>query len=115
MTLTPGLFGAWKKERSSDVAARIVRLPFEALYQAGGSLRLTGRVETSLIRLDSDARGLAAFELTDGRGSGTSWLWSAGLRWLVNDNLTATLVYDGRAPDGARTIHTARFQLRAQF
>lgn len=115
ITITPGVFGAWKKDRGSDTTARIARLPVEALYQAGGSLRLTTRLEASVIRLDSDARGLTAFELTDGRGGGTSWLWNAGLRWLVNENLTATLVYDGRAPDSSPVIHTARFQLRAQF
>jgi hypothetical protein len=115
LTVTPGVLAAGRKDRSSGGTANLYRVPVEGLYQAGGSIRVTSRAEWNHVALDRDVFGLTAFELTDGRGAGTSYLWNLGVRWLVNDSLTATLVYDGRAPEGRAAIHTARFQLRAEF
>ena len=64
---------------------------------------------------------IAAFEtkttllLTDGRGPGTSGLWSAGAQAALSRLLSLTLAYDGRAAPGAPTIHTLRMQVSATF
>jgi hypothetical protein len=67
------------------------------------------------VRLDGTAIGLAEFELTDGRGPGTSYLWGIQGQYHLNEYLRATLQYDGRLPDGLSAIHTMRMQLSAVF
>ena len=60
-------------------------------------------------------RGLTLYELTEGRGAGTSYLWGASGQYLINSVLRASFFYDARAPQGAPTIHTVRMQLSAVF
>ena len=61
------------------------------------------------------ATGLAAFELTDGRGAGTSYLWGGTLQYSINAFLRASATYDGRAPAEAPPLHTVRMQVTAVF
>ncbi|MEM8559270.1 MAG: hypothetical protein AAGG50_15720 [Bacteroidota bacterium] len=58
--------------------------------------------------------GLAAFELADGRGAGTSYLRGRTLQCTINAFLRAS-AYDGRAPAEALTLHTVRMQVTAVF
>ena len=61
------------------------------------------------------ANGLTSFELTEGRGPGTSYLWGLVGQYTINSLLRASLFYDGRAPADAPVIHTVRMQLSAVF
>jgi hypothetical protein len=58
---------------------------------------------------------LSLFELTDGRGPGTSALWGLDAQIGLTDRLRATVAYDGRAPSGAPVVQTVRLQLSAVF
>lgn len=96
--------------------AFVVRVPVEARWTRAGRLSLTARVERSDVRLRGEAGGgLALFELTEGRGAGTSYLWGLNGQVGLTDQLRATVAYDGRAPASAPVIQTVRVQLSAVF
>lgn len=106
---------AWKQERQSNSAARVLQLPIEVIRETGSRARTTFRLEHARNNLDANRSGWVAWELTDGRGSGNSWLWRMGLQAELNESLTARLGYDGRKPARGSTVHTGRFQLTAFF
>ena len=111
--------GSFARKRDTGTAeprtADVLKIPLEATWSRPGRFRFRATVEGASVRLDGDAVGLAQFELTDGRGPGTSWLWGVQGRYVINDVLRATLSYDGRAPANAPVIHTFRTQLSASF
>ena len=106
---------ARKRDAIGSRAARIVKLPLEVRYAVPGKMQATLRGETAHVALDGAAAGLARFELTDGRGPGTSFLWSLRGQYTLNEYLRASVSYDGRAPSGAPIIHTMQLQLSALF
>ncbi|PSQ77380.1 MAG: hypothetical protein BRD35_03945 [Bacteroidetes bacterium QH_7_62_13] len=116
-SLTLTLSGEWagKRDRLRDRQARILRTPFEFEWSRAGRLRLTGNVEVAQVSLSDGAVGRALFELTEGRGAGTSMLWGLQARYIISNNLRASLSYDGRAPENASVVHTARAKLSATF
>lgn len=59
--------------------------------------------------------GLALFELTEGRGPGTSYLWGASAQTALGARLRGTLRYDGRAAPGTPVVQTLRVELSALF
>ncbi len=116
-SLTVGLSAtaSRKHDRLQDRRARGVRVPLEVEWTRAGRLRVNGTVEGARVDLEGDARGLAQFRLTDGRGPGTSLLWGLQGRYVITNNLEASLTYDGRAPANADPIHTVRVKLTASF
>lgn len=106
---------AWKEDRVGGRAATLLRAPLELRYQRPGRASLSTRAEVAHVALTGLAVGLAEFELTDGRGPGTSYLWGVSGQYQLNEYLRATLNYDGRLPDGRPAIHTMRMQLSAVF
>ncbi len=104
-----------KKDRRFERSARIVKLPLEVRHNRARKLQVTGRIEVADVTLKGDADGFAQFELTDGRGAGRSFLWSASARYAINQFIRATLSYDGRSPADAPTLHTVRMQVSAIF
>lgn len=106
---------AWKDDAEAERRATVLRLPLEFQFQIPSRLVWTSRFETAHVSVVGESRGLAEFELTDGRGPGTSFLWTSSARYNVNEYLRATLQYDGRAPENAPVIHSLRMQLSAVF
>jgi hypothetical protein len=104
-----------KDDRAGNRSARLLRVPVELQWTRADRFQLTGRIERSDIRLDGEATGLAQFELTDGRGPGTSYLWRLSGQYRFSNQLRATFSYDGRAPAGAPTINNVRLQMNASF
>ena len=109
------LVATQKADAGADRSSRIFRVPLEARYARPSGLLASGLMEWANVRLQGDASGEAAFELTDGRGTGRSLLWNAALTVRLSRSLDLTAQYDGRAPSGAPTIHTGRMQLSATF
>lgn len=96
--------------------AFVVRVPVEARWTRAGRFSVAARLERSDVRLRGEgAGGLALFELTEGRGAGTAYLWGVDGQLGLTDQLRATLAYDGRAPAGAPSVQTVRLQLSAVF
>ncbi len=104
-----------KDDRASNRSARLIKVPVEVQWTRAERFQLTGRIERSDIRLEGTAAGLARFELTDGRGPGTSYLWRLSGQYRFSNQLRATFSYDGRAPAGAPTINNVRLQMSASF
>lgn len=104
-----------KRDDLGDRRARVLKLPLEIRYSRPRKLQLTARVEVADVDMVGDALGLAQYELTDGRGPGTSYLWTLRGQYTVNEYLRATFSYDGRAPSGAPVVHTMQMQLSAIF
>jgi hypothetical protein len=106
---------AWKEDAFSDRSATVIKLPVTIRYRRPRGYQLMGRFEIADVALEGAATGLAAFELTDGRGAGRSTLWSLTGEYAFNSYLRGSVAYDGRAPAGAPVIHTMRMQLSAAF
>ena len=96
--------------------ARMWRLPVELRLARVGRLAATARAEWASVDVRGAAgAGLLSYELTEGRGAGTSYLWGATLDYTLTRYLRASAFYDGRAPASARAVHTFRMQLSASF
>lgn len=106
---------ARKRDQARGRRADIVKVPFELTWSRAGRLRLTANAEVAQVDLNGSAIGRAQFELTDGRGPGTSVLWGVQGQYAFHQNLRATLNYDGRAPATAPPVHTLRVQVTASF
>lgn len=111
---------AWaqKEDRRRGLSAQLWRVPVQGRFSAGSRLQLTGRAEVAHVRLagaGADTGGLAAFELTQGRGAGTSLLWFVNGTYVLSRYLRASVQYDGRVPSEAPALHTVRMQLSAVF
>ncbi|GMQ80968.1 MAG: hypothetical protein BMS9Abin05_0397 [Rhodothermia bacterium] len=104
-----------KDEQNLGGTATTVRIPIDARYRLERKFDLAARFEVASVDLSGQYAGRTAFELTDGRGAGTSYLWRLTLQSNLSDVLTATVSYDGRAPKNRDVIHTARFELSARF
>ena len=116
-TATITIAAAWaqKRDRLQDRRARVLKVPIEAEWNRAGRLRLTGNLELAQVDLTGTGVGIAQYQLTDGRGPGRSLLWGLQGRYVLTDNLEATVRYDGRAPANAPVIHTVRAKLSATF
>jgi hypothetical protein len=99
----------------SERTARIWKFPVQATYALAQKLQVSGRFEVASVELSGEAVGYAEFELTDGRGRGTSFLWNVNGSYAVTSLIRASLSYDGRAPSGAPSIHTVRTQFSLVF
>ncbi|GAB5521085.1 MAG: hypothetical protein RhofKO_33360 [Rhodothermales bacterium] len=106
---------ARKTDSRGDRSARVLRVPLDLSYARARRLFTTVRAEVARVDLDGEASGLAQYELTEGRGPGTSFLWLLNVDYQLSRYLTAKLTYDGRAPATSRVIHTVRMQLSARF
>ena len=109
--------GIWAKKSDAigDREVTLWRAPLEVRYRRIRKAQITVRGEVAVVDLTGNAQGLAAFELTDGRGAGTSYLWGVQGDFTLNQFLRLSFSYDGRAPADAPTLHTARMQLSALF
>jgi hypothetical protein len=106
---------ARKRDRAKGRRVDLYTLPVELTWRQAGRLRLTANAEWARVDLTGAAVGRAQFELTDGRGPGTSFLWGLQGQYAFTDRLRATLNYDGRAPATTDPIHTVRVQVSASF
>jgi hypothetical protein len=111
-----GVF-ARKSDAVGTRRAQVLRAPLEGEWSRVRRLRLTARGEVSRVTItgEENATGRARYELTDGRGVGTTFRWGVGGRYAINEFLSASLSYDGRAPSEAPVVHTARLNLSASF
>jgi hypothetical protein len=103
------------REETGGRTARVLRIPFELQYRRQQRWIITGRFERSDVQLDGSAVGMAAYQLTDGRGPGTSFLWNGTVRYTINRFLNASLIYDGRIPEDVPPVHTVRMEVSATF
>ncbi len=106
---------ARKRDRAKGRQATLYILPIELTWRRAGRLRGSANVEVARVDLSGAAVGQAQFELTDGRGPGTSMLWGLQGQYAFSGNLRASVNYDGRIPATTEPIHTVRVQVSASF
>ena len=106
---------AWKDDAEASRRATVARIPLEFEFQLPARLIWITRFETAHVDLAGESRGLAEYELTDGRGPGTSFMWNSSFRYNISEYLRATIQYDGRSPENAPVVHSLRMQLSAVF
>ncbi|MFT4603617.1 MAG: hypothetical protein ACI9W4_000332 [Rhodothermales bacterium] len=105
-----------KRDDLAGREASLLKVPVSIRWAEAGKADILTRFEVSSVALSGPvAAGLAEFELTDGRGQGTAYLWGLTAQWSLSGNLRATIAYDGRAPAGRDVIHTGRVQMSALF
>ena len=98
-----------------DRSSTIAKFPLEGRLIRARRAQIFARFEIADISVSGSTAGLTQFELTDGRGPGRSYLWSANIQYSLTKLLRATLAYDARVPASGRAIHTGRMQLSATF
>lgn len=105
-----------KRDDLAGREASLFKVPVSFRWAEAGKADVLARFELSRVALSGPAAtGLAEFELTDGRGQGTAYLWGLTAQWSLSGSLRATIAYDGRAPAGREVIHTGRVQMSALF
>jgi hypothetical protein len=114
------LTGSARLARSRDLLggrdAWILITPLRARIAAAGRMQLLLSAERADVRLEGPpAGGQLYYELTQRRGPGTSYLWSASGQYTINRYLRASLNVEGRAPAAAPVVHNIRLQLSALF
>jgi hypothetical protein len=104
-----------KKNRIGPEQAVITRGGVETALNSSekGVFQMT--FDYYLIRYNGEGNNSLAFEMLEGLTEGSNWVWSAGVQRTVAKNLQLNLTYNGRKPDGLRTIHSGGVQVRAFF
>ncbi|WP_143536756.1 hypothetical protein [Rubricoccus marinus] len=119
-TVTLGAFASTRTDRLATATAPdgalLVRVPADARWAPSRRVSLTARAELSVVSLrGASGGGLALYELTDGRGAGTSALGGVQATLGVTEAIRATVTYDARLPASAPLVQTVRVTLSAVF
>lgn len=109
--------GDWatKTDREGDRSASVLKIPLEMRIRRIRKAQVSTRFEVAFVDLTGEALGLSLYELTDGRGAGTSYLWGINGDFTLNQFLRLSFAYDGRAPADAPVLHTVQVQMSALF
>ncbi|TVQ15182.1 MAG: hypothetical protein EA364_02945 [Balneolaceae bacterium] len=91
------------------------RLRADTRIFAGMGMQGQGRIEYRSNRLTGTTSSLGEFEMTEGAGLGSTFLWSAGFSWRVSEFIRATVNYDGRTITDRPTVQTLRVVFTAVF
>ena len=75
------------------------------------------RSKFSLIQIGYNAVGNSpvAYEMLEALQPGKNYTWNVGMQRNISKSLQISLNYDGRKPEGIKTIHTGSMQARAFF
>ena len=78
-----------------------------------------GSLNTNLqfvnIAYNASANSSISYEMLDGLNKGNNAIWILGYQVNITEYLQLELMYNGRASQGSRVIHTGNLQLRASF
>lgn len=106
-----------KTDRFSDPQVKASQIKVRNASNVFYSSKLQGNamLEFRSIRLNGEPTATGIFELTDGGGIGSSWIWSLSGSYKVNNFIRSTFSYDGRTVQDRPTIHTVRVTVSAIF
>jgi hypothetical protein len=111
------LVGEWtdKQNTRGFERAKVWKAGLEATLNAleKGSFQLM--VDYYKINFNGSGYNAVSFEMLEGLNAGNNFTWSANMQRTVAKNLQLTVNYNGRKPDGVRTIHAGGLQLKAFF
>ena len=99
---------------TADINEQLLRVTYALL----GSGQLRGELEREEVLVSdlslNDSRPLA-YELTNGREVGKTFLWNLAFDYRINQHVQVTVNYQGRTEGGSAPVHTARAEARAFF
>lgn len=99
---------------TADMNQQTLRLTY-ALLSAG---QLRGEFEREEVALSNRPNSLTrplAFELTNGKVEGKTFLWQVAFDYRINQYMQVTVNYNGRSEGGGNAVHTARAEAKAFF
>jgi hypothetical protein len=67
------------------------------------------------IDFKGDVNGSLAFDMLEGLNAGNNLIWGATIQRTIGKSLQLNLSYNGRKPEGLKTIHAGGVQVRAFF
>ncbi len=86
-----------------------------ALFGTGQARAELRREEVTLSQGVIDPQRPFPFEFTNGKMIGTTMLWNLAFEYRINQNIQATLRYDGRREAGHPTIHLGQVEAKMFF
>lgn len=105
-----------EKDNSSGVEkATIRKIGSDLTYNSSEKGSLQAEVNYFRIGYNGTGNSSLAFEMLEGLTAGNNFTWSASIQRTVARNLQLNLTYNGRKPEGIKTIHSGGVQLRAFF
>ena len=95
--------------------ARFHELGSEVRLSQVGKRTVTGIMKYINIAYTGTFNSPVAFEMLNGFRPGNNLTWNLALQQRLSSGLNITFDYDGRKPQGIRTIHTGRMQVSVLF
>ncbi|WP_207435883.1 hypothetical protein [Sabulibacter ruber] len=102
-------------ELGDQEQAQFHELGTETRISQVGKRTVTGIVKYINIKYTGLDTSPVAFEMLNGFRPGNNLTWNLALQQRLSSGLNITLDYDGRKPQGIRTIHTGRMQVSVLF
>ncbi|GGK67439.1 hypothetical protein ACD591_03255 [Rufibacter glacialis] len=104
-----------ENELGNQEKALFHELGTETRLSQVGKRTVTGIVKYIKINYTGLDTSPVAFEMLNGFRAGNNLTWNLALQQRLSSGLNITLDYDGRKPQGIRTIHTGRMQVSVLF
>ncbi|MGV3540305.1 MAG: hypothetical protein ACO1OQ_10865 [Rufibacter sp.] len=95
--------------------ARFHELGSEVRLSQVSKRTVTGVIKYINISYTGEVNSPVAFEMLNGFQPGNNLTWNLAVQQRLSNGLNITLDYDGRKPQGIRTIHTGRMQVSVLF
>ncbi|KAA3439124.1 hypothetical protein [Rufibacter hautae] len=102
-------------EQGAQEKAQFHELGTETRLSQVGKRTVTGIVKYIKINYTGLDTSPVAFEMLNGFRAGNNLTWNLALQQRLSSGLNITFDYDGRKPQGIRTIHTGRMQVSVLF
>lgn len=104
-----------KKNTLEGEYAVINKIGGEVNYNIVSNINLVSRVNYLNILFNSNENTSIAYEMLEGLRQGNNFTWEVLLNKRIAKNLSLTLNYQGRKPEGLKTIHSGTVEMRAFF
>ncbi|WP_066837578.1 hypothetical protein [Rufibacter ruber] len=104
-----------ENEQGAQEEARFHEFGSEVRLSQVGKRTVAGVVKYIKINYTGQINSPVAFEMLNGFQPGNNLTWNLAVQQRLTNGLNITLDYDGRKPQGVRTIHTGRMQVSVLF
>lgn len=104
-----------KKNQIEGEYAVINKVGGEITYNMVNKINLVARINYLNIIFNSSENTSLAYEMLEGLKQGNNFTWEILLNKRIAKNLSLTLNYNGRKPEGVKTIHSGTIEIRAFF
>ncbi|MBC3541529.1 hypothetical protein ACFSC6_15945 [Rufibacter sediminis] len=112
-----GTYQWMNKENEQDAQEKALfhELGAETRLSQVGKRTVTGIMKYINIKYTGLDTSPVAYEMLNGFRAGNNLTWNLALQQRLSSGLNITVDYDGRKPQGVRTIHTGRMQVSVLF